>query len=196
MIPESHLKLNRRGVPSQPGRRAERRLVTLARCCPVCPGTKTDPGNEQGSDAPGVSVRLDCAFLIRLTVCRWTCVFVSGSIKRHVYMAKWLWRGACCLQVSERVGSQQNIFDSYRMWAEASFYVIFPKNRHLNWVCIPDPVFVKACLCACACASLCRPTRTWVRVVSPVLELPSQTWSAATNPVCEWIGHCNPFHNK
>lgn len=71
-------------------------------------------------------------------------------------------------------------------------------------VCVAHPVInwmkhqyegIKVCLCVPG-FPLCLPTTTCVRVVRPVLELPSQTWSAATNPVCEWIGHCNPFHNK
>lgn len=111
-----------------------------------------------------------------LCVCACICVFVSSSIKRPVYMAvsqaKWLWRGTCFLQLSERVGSQQNILDSYNY--ELGKFRGFSETAvcALNWVCVcvAHPVInrmkheyegIKVCLCVPG-LPLCLPTPTCV----------------------------------
>lgn len=118
VITESHLKLNRRGILSQPGQRAECRLVTPARCCPVVLGQWQIHEMKRRVMHQGcLSVSTVCCWCtwlcvtVLLKMCVHLCVFASASIKRHVYMAasqaKWLWGGACCLQLSGRPGSQQ-----------------------------------------------------------------------------------------
>lgn len=96
-ITESHLKLNRRGVLSQPGQRAECRLVTLARCCPVVLGRwQIHETNRRVMHRGCLSVStvgcwyawLCATMLQEVCVCVHLCVaVVSSSIKRHVYMA-------------------------------------------------------------------------------------------------------------